>query len=334
MPESIVILSVDTEEDNWRAAREGISVENIRALPRLQADCDRLGVPLTYFTTYQVAATPWAAGVLRDLQSSGRAEVAAHLHPWNTPPLDEPFVPRNTMTANLPIALQRSKLASLARSIEEGVGVRATAFRAGRFGLGRDTTRVLIEQGIRVDSSVSPWISWADTDEGPNFVGAPLSAYTLDGTTDPREPVPGGPLLEIPVSSGFSRWPFGAWHAVHGALHRPWARRLRLAGLAYRLRVVRAITLSPEVSSPRDMMRLAGLIAAHGVSHLSVFFHSPSLLPGLSPFGRTGADVDRLRGTIADFVTALARVTTPVFLTIGEAAKRLAPSTTGAIPSP
>lgn len=326
MSESIVILSVDTEEDNWRAARSGLSVENIRELPRLQADCDGLGIPLTFFTTYQVAATPWAAGVLRDLQSSGRAEVGAHLHPWNTPPLDEPMVPRNTMTVNLPIALQRAKLTSLTRAIEEGVGVRPTSFRAGRFGLGRETTRVLIEQGYRADSSVSPWISWADTDEGPDFVGAPLSAYTLDGTTDPREPVRGGPLVEIPVSSGYSRWPFGAWHAVHEVLRRPWARRLRLAGLAYRLGVVRAITLSPEVSSPRDMLRLAGLIAAHGVTHVSVFFHSPSLRPGLSPFGRTRADVESLHRAIAEFAGALARVTTPVFLTVGEAAKRLGPS--------
>ena len=330
MPECIVILSVDTEEDNWRATRTQIGVENIRELPRLQQDCDRLGVPLTYFTTYQVAATPWAAGILRDLQASGRAEVAAHLHPWNTPPLDEPFVPRNTMTANLPLALQRAKLSGLTRSIEEGVGRRPTSFRTGRFGLGRETTQVLIEHRFLVDSSVSPWISWAGTDEGPDFVGAPLSAYTLDGTTDPRVPVPAGPLLEIPVSSGYSRWPFGAWHAVHEALRRPWARRMRLAGLAYRLGVVRAITLSPEVSSVRDMVRLSRLIADHGVAHLSVFFHSPSLSPGLSPFGATRADVDRLRGAIAGFVDALARFTTPVFLTISEAAKRLQPTPVGA----
>ena len=138
-----------------------------------------------------------------------------------------------------------------------------------------------------MDSSVTPWISWTGTDDGPDFVGAPLSAYTLDGTTDPREPVPGGPLLEIPLSSGYSRWPFDRWHGVYGALRRPWARPLRLGGIAVRLGIVRAIMISPEVSSVRDMLRLAGLLVSHGVSHLSCFFHSPSLCPGLSQFNRT-----------------------------------------------
>jgi hypothetical protein len=324
MAETVVVVSVDTEEDNWEPQRSGISVENIRELPRLQAHCDRLGVPVTYFTTYQVAATPWAAGVLRDLHASGRAEVAAHLHPWNTPPLDEPFEPRNTMTWNLPKPLQRAKLAQLARTLEESTGVRPTSFRAGRFGLGRETTQVLIEQGFRVDSSVTPWMSWVGTDQGPDFVGAPLSPYALDGTTDPRTPVPGGPLQEIPLSFGYSRWPFDTWHAVYGALRRPWARPLKLGGLGVRLGLVRAITLSPEVSSVRDMLRLAQLLAAHDVPHLSLFFHSPSLRPGLSQFVRTDADRERLYRMIAEFVEGVGRYRTPVFMTVGEAARRLA----------
>jgi hypothetical protein len=324
MPELIVIVSVDTEEDNWTPTRTGLSVENIQELPRLQVHCDRLGVPVTYFTTYQVAASKSAAGVLRDLQATGCTEVAAHLHPLNTPPLDEPFIPRNTMMRNLPIALQRAKLATLTRCMEERIGVHPTSFRTGRFGLGRETTQVLIEQGFQVDSSVTPWISWAHTDEGADFVGAPLSAYRLDGTTDPRVAVPGGPLLEIPLSCGYSRWPFATWHAVYGALRRPWARPLQLATLAARLGVVRAVSLSPEVSSPRDMLRLASHAAAHGESHLSVFLHSSSLVPGFSPFARTRADVERLYGAIAEFVNALAGVSNPVFMTISDASRRLA----------
>jgi hypothetical protein len=323
MRETVVVVSVDTEEDNWQPARDGVTVENIRHLPRLQERCDELGVPLTYFTTYQVASTPWAARVLQDLRSTGRAAVGAHLHPWNTPPLDEAFVPRNTMLLNLPIALQRAKLAALTSAIEQGVGGRPSAFRAGRFGLGRETTRVLIEQGYRVDSSVTPWISWTSTDEGPDFVGAPLGPYTLDGTTDPREPVPNGPLLEIPVSSGYSRWPFSRWHAVYMGFS-DWGRPLQLADLAERIGVVRLTVLSPEVSSTRHMRRLARHLVAHGVPQLSVFFHSPSLRPALSPFSGTEADVERLFRTIADFVDALGQFTTPVFTTATGAAARLA----------
>jgi hypothetical protein len=325
MSETVVMLSVDTEEDNWDPSRADVTVENIRELPRLQAYCDRLGVPVTYFTTYQVAVTPWAAGVLRELQGSGNAEVGAHLHPWNTPPAGEPAEPRYRMTWNLPVEAQAAKVATLARTIGEAVGERPTSFRTGRFGLGRETSRVLIEQGFRADSSVTPWISWAATDEGPDFVGAPLGVYALDGSGDPRRPVAGGPLIEIPLSSGFSRWPFDRWHGVFWALRRPWARPLRLGGIAVRAGLVRLIIISPEICSVRDMLHLARLLVAHGVGHLSVFFHSPSLRPGLSPFVRSAADVERFYGAIGEFIDGVARFTTPVFLTVGAAAERLGP---------
>jgi hypothetical protein len=87
---------------------------------------------------------------------------------------------------------------------------------------------------------------------------------------------------------------------------------------------VRAIMISPEVSSVRDMLRLAGLLVSHGVSHLSCFFHSPSLCPGLSQFNRTKADVKRMYDDIDAFANGLARITTPRFLTAGAAAALLA----------
>src|SRR5437762_14121993 len=106
MPRPIVlVVSVDTEEDNWRPCRDGVTVENIRELPRLDALFQRLGVRATYFTTYQVAIRDWTAAILRELHSAG-AELAANLHPWNTAPLNEPFICRNTMLMNLLVTLQ------------------------------------------------------------------------------------------------------------------------------------------------------------------------------------------------------------------------------------
>src|ERR1041384_5273221 len=110
------IVSIDTEEDNWQPRRDGVPIENIRELPRLDSLFQRLGVRATYFTTHQVAIQEWAADILRQLQDGG-AEIGAHLHPWNTPPLDEPFTPRNSMLANLPAALQLAKLERLTETL-------------------------------------------------------------------------------------------------------------------------------------------------------------------------------------------------------------------------
>src|SRR5438132_7323908 len=147
----LVLFSVDTEEDNWRPSRDGVTVENIRELPRLDALLRGLGVRTTYFTTYQVAIHEWAVAILRELQARG-AEIGAHLHPWNTPPLDEPFVPRNSMLANLPARLQLAKVERLTDTLRRAFDAAPVSFRAGRYALGPETEAALIRCGYRVDS--------------------------------------------------------------------------------------------------------------------------------------------------------------------------------------
>src|SRR2546428_11575364 len=108
-----LVVSIDTEEDNWAPARTGITVDNIRELPRLHRVLERLGVRPTYFVTYQVAIRPWAAEILREIQARGTGEIGGHLHAWNTPPLDEELAPGNTMALNLPQSLQAAKIATV-----------------------------------------------------------------------------------------------------------------------------------------------------------------------------------------------------------------------------
>lgn len=321
----VLVVSVDTEEDNWHRARAGITVENVRQLPQLHRLFERLGVRATYFATYQVAIHGPSAGILRDLRDSGLAEIGAHLHPWNTPPLHEPFEPRTSMLSNLPRALQVAKLRTLTDALTAATGERPLAFRAGRWGLGPDTVAALIEQGYRIDSSVTPFLTWEEY-HGPSYVGAPLDVYRLDGGRDPRVPAPAGPLLEIPVSSAYSRRPWQVWGGLYRLIARPALRPLRLVGAAARLHLVRHIALSPEGHRAGDMLTLSRRLLEEGVRHLHLFFHSPSLVAGLSPFVTTAAAVEQLHRTVAGYIEALERETAVTFATISEAARVLEPS--------
>jgi peptidoglycan/xylan/chitin deacetylase (PgdA/CDA1 family) len=322
----ILLVSIDTEEDNWTLARAGITVENIRELPRLDRFFERLGVRATYFTTFQVALQPWAAGILSEFRAGRRAEVAAHLHPWNTPPLEERFEPRNSMTNNLPPALQRAKIARLTEALTQACGARPMAFRAGRWGFGRDTAAAVLACGYSIDSSVTPFMSWQEPDNGPTHVGAPLEPYSLDRRGDPRTPVPRGPLLEVPVSWAYSRRPWGPWGRLHRLLERPALRPLRLVGIASRLNVIRRIALSPELASVADMVTLSRRVLEHGIRHLHMFWHTPSLRPGLSPFVTTSADVEHLYAAVEEYLERLSGFATVRFATISEAARELAAS--------
>jgi hypothetical protein len=324
--EIALVVSIDTEEDNWLPAREGIRIENIRELPALQRFLCGLGLRPTYFADHPVASTPWSAAILRELAQSGAAEIGAHLHPWNTPPLDEPERPESSMLKNLPAALQRRKLAVLRDALAAATGRAPTSFRAGRFGLGRDTVAELVACGFRVDSSITPWISWEDFDGGPDFRGAPQACYRLRAGGDLRAAAADGTLIELPLSSGFTRRPFAWRSAAHAALHGRALRRLPLARLASRLGLVRRVILTPEGESLSDLLALAARLLEQGERFLHVFWHSPSLVPGFSPFVRDADARERLLRTIEGFVNGVARRARCVPMTVAEAAQALDPA--------
>jgi len=321
---TVVIVSIDTEEDNWQPSRNGVAVGNIRELERLGGFFDRLGVRPTYLVNYQVAIDPCAVNTLRSLCAAGTAELGAHLHPWNTPPLTEAFVPRNTMLKNLPADLQLAKLDRLTDALEEAFNRTPRAFRAGRFGFGPSTVDALLRRGYRVDTSVTPFWNWEWLDEGPSFVGAPLDAYRLAPDEDVTRPAPNGELLEIPLSYGFSRGPFSFWGPARRLLEERPFRWLHLAGIAARTGLVNRIVLSPELASAAQMLTLSRRLLDEGVRHLQLFWHSPSLTPGLTPFVVTAADVARLYEAVERYLDGLAGMTNVTFATISEAAGMLA----------
>jgi len=315
-----LIVSLDTEEDNWSRSRTGVTVENIRELRRQARFFDRWGVRPTYFTSYQVAIDPCAAAIMREVGDQSRAEIGAHLHPWNTPPLSEAFVARNSMTNNLPAGLQLAKIRALTEVMQEAFGQRPTAFRAGRYGIGADTVAALVSCGYDVDSSVSPFLSLEAVDDGPTFVGAPIVPYRLAPGREVRQGAPDGPVLEIPLSFGFSRGPFRVFDPVQRMLEAVPFRWLHLPGIASRTRLVRRLSLSPEFHSVADMLTLSARLLEHGARHLHISWHTPSLKPGLSPFSATAADVERLYATIEGFFDGLASLTPFRFMTVTEAA--------------
>jgi hypothetical protein len=318
-----LIVSLDTEEDNWNRSRTNVTVESIGELHRQSKLFERLGVRPTYFTSYQVAVDECAVAVLSEVGDSDTAEIAAHLHPWNTPPLDEAFVPRNSMTKNLPAALQLAKIRTLTATLEQAFGRRPTAFRAGRYGIGPETVTALASCGYLVDSSVSPFVSLEPVDDGPSFVGAPMVPYRLAPGADVRQDSPSGEIAEIPLSYGFNRSPFSVFEPLQRALEAAPFRWLRMPGIAARIGLVRRLSLSPEFQSASDMLTLSARLLENGARHLHISWHTPSLKPGLSPFTATAADVERLYASIEAYFDRLAGITSFQFMTVSEAAELL-----------
>jgi len=320
----MLAVSIDTEEDDWTPRPGPVTLRNIRELPRLHQFLTWLNLRPTYFVNYQVFADLEAAAVIQEIAGSGNAEIGAHLHPWNTPPVNGALGPGETMLLNLAEEVQEAKIRAVTDKAGEVLGVAPTAFRAGRFGFGAGTARALRRTGYSVDSSVTPFFNWGRYDNGPSFVGAPLSVYRLGaGQEDVRRPAAGGDLIEVPISGGFNRWPVRSWGALQSVFSSGVGRAV--AGVAARSTLARKVSLSPERDGVGEMLGLSRRILAARIPILHAFWHSPSMVPGLTPFSETRKDVDRLLYRIEAYVEDLRRIATVTAATVSEAARALVP---------
>lgn len=317
---TILAVSVDTEEDNWGwASSDPLRCENARELPRLVRFFERLGVRPTFFVTHAYLRDPSARDLIREMASEEWIEIGCHVHPWNTPPFDE-GIPRRTMLYEYPPGLQRGKIASVSRLIEDVAGEAPSSFRAGRFGFGTLTARALLEEGYRVDSSVTPHWDWRQSSHGPSYLEAPLGIYRIKAGRDVLQHRPDGELIEVPLTSGYTRLGVDAWPTVTRTLDGGLARTMHMGGLAARLAGLRRVILSPEAYPAEDMLALGRRVIEGGVGHLHLFFHSSSLLPGLTPFTPTRAEVDGLYDRIERFLEGIGSVTPILPRSVTEAA--------------
>ena len=286
-PELAIV--VDTEEEfDWSApfSRGATATRSIPAQARAHAIYDRFGVVPTYVVDYPVATDAEAVAFLRGLRDDGRAEIGAHLHPWVTPPHVEAVNRRHSYSGNLPVELERAKIATLTAAIEAAFGERPIIFKAGRHGFGPATARLLVELGYRVDCSQLPHTDLSH-DEGPDFRGIPSEPWWLDEG-----------LLEVPVTIGF----FGAVAAAGPRLGRlfdsPAAARLRVPGLLARSGLVARSRLTPEGVSAEEQCRLIEALARRGQRMFTLVYHSPSLEPGHTPYVRNPAELAAFLGAL------------------------------------
>ena len=276
-----LIVTIDTEEDLWGAYTvPNPPVENIKELPKLQAIFNEYGVRPTYLVTYPVATDPDSLAILQSFATDGRCEIGAHLHPWNTPPISEETNERNSMLCNLSSELQLQKLETLRAAIRTGFGHEPKSFRAGRWGYSAEVAENLTRVGIKVDSSVYPYMDWSYL-HGPDFSSIPLkkrwrSIRELFGRGH-------GSLLEIAATSLLVP---KQRRRIPPAL----AARPRLGRLLRRRGLVRLTWLSPENEDANGMIDLSQRLIRRGFPYLNLFFHSPTLSVGLTPFVRTVSD--------------------------------------------
>jgi glycosyltransferase involved in cell wall biosynthesis len=291
----LIVTTVDAEEAfDWdrplsRDFRDVASMNEQRVLHRV---FDRFGVVPIYFVTYPIVTQPEGYGFLAECLKEGRCQIGAQLHSWVTPPYDEVVNAYNSFAGNLPAALEKAKLKTLTEAIATRFGVRPVAYRAGRYGVGPNTVCTLAALGYRIDSSVVPEFSYHATG-GPTFFGRPTKPYWLDA--DHR-------VLELPLTSTYiGHLAGGRWRHLANGLFENDARHSLSRALMARTGLMERIRLTPEGTDVSDAKRLVRALLKRGTRIFTLSYHTPSLVPGNTPYVRSRADRDRFIGWFEEF---------------------------------
>lgn len=276
---------IDTEEEfDWAAPfdRDSRSVENIAHQYLAQNVFKKHDIVPTYCIDYPVVENKAAMAVLRDLVEKGECLIGAHLHPWVSPPYEEEVNRVNSYAGNLPYRLEKDKLSCLTDSIEKAIGARPVIFKAGRYGAGPNTARILSELGYKVDCSVVSDTNFS-YDSGPNFIGLPTQPYWFDVREDK--------LLELPNSRGYdgilARWGSSIYPKIAGAS----GLRSLVAGVLVKTGLLERIPLTPEGIRAEDHIRMVRRMSAVGKNYFNYAYHSSSLMVGGAPYVRSEQDL-------------------------------------------
>lgn len=276
-------IFVDVEEEfDWSApfAVTGWTTAAMPALRPFAAMLAGRGIGVTYLADYPVVTEPRAAEVLRQVAALPGAEIGTQLHPWVNPPHDEALSAPASYAGNLPAALEAAKLDALTAAIERAIGTRPRAYRAGRYGIGPNTCGLLADRGYRLDTSVRTGFDYR-ADGGPDFRDRGAQAHHL----------PGG-LIELPLTTVYT----GRLRRGGPGLYRTAAALPRGPGLLAHAGLLSRVPLTPEGVPVREAIEAIRVAVGESIAVLNLSFHSPSLVPGHTPYVRDAADLARFHG--------------------------------------
>lgn len=315
-PELLLAASLDVEEEGLfggRYIRRRPSVTNTARLAQLEPLCAE-GLRPTLFCAHSVLTDPASCATLARLRDRFGAEIGAHLHHWNTPPLtwenparsdaragaayavDAPPDPAENAdaadkapAAGVPLPLMAAKLARLFKAGRDFQSAPLTSFRMGRWDLHRAHWPLLAQAGVLCDASVRPLHCAARPMQGPDHFDAPFEPYWV--------PTGGKNIFEVPLTVT--------------PLARPLPPLLRAmpgkAGSAARagLKTWGALALLPVYHPLWAMQAVTRLFVARGGRVLSLTWHSSEMMPGGAPHIPDEAAVTRLLTKIRAWMTWL-----------------------------
>ncbi|MBS0639451.1 MAG: glycosyltransferase [Acetobacteraceae bacterium] len=290
----VLITTIDAEEDfDWNRpfSRSSTDVTSMRSQHLAHRVFERYGVVPTYMVDFPVASQDAGRAPLREFLRSGACDIGAQLHPWVTPPYVEYVSLHNSYVGNLPRALEFAKIQRLTEELQAAFGQPPRIFRAGRYGVGPNTGRLLCHFGYEADSSVVPYWDFGGQG-GPDFWEMTSRPFWID---EHRQ------VLELPLSATLVGRGTEIPTRLKTALFNRKSEWAGVPSVLARLGLLERIKLTPEGITIEEAKRLARVMVDGGHKVFVLSYHTPSLEPGNTPYVKSQADLETFLRWLDEF---------------------------------
>ncbi len=289
------LITIDVEGDNLWARPRGITTRNAAYLPRFQSLCEKYGFKPTYLTNWEMARSAKFQEFGRDILARGMGEIGMHLHAWNSPPLgvltpdDDHYQP---FLIDYREDRMREKVKAITGALEDTFGVELVSHRAGRWSFNETYARILVDNGYRVDCSVTPHVSWQSSQGDPqgnggtDFSRFPETAYFVDLNDISR--AGHSPLLELPMTIVSRSYP----RAVE--LARRLVGKSSFGARATDHFSPSSLWLRPAHDNREAMLHILSIAGREKRAYVEFMLHSSELMPGGSPYFPSSESIEVL----------------------------------------
>lgn len=301
-----VIISLDVEEEGLFRSKYATHVNEVRNVAYLKNLAPLLGrgIKPTLFCAYPVFKDKNAWTILENLRDNHGAEIGAHLHFWNTPPLKSSADVLNAVpTCNLESDLLTVKLETLFNAGHDFQGSPVKSFRMGRWDLHKRHWPFLFDAGIEVDSSIRPMFASTTPQNGADHFNAPNQPYWVENK--------GKRILEVPLSvAPISR----LFMEIHKKPQNELGKQAR-----FFMRYWNTISLLP-VYYPLWALKLATRIILAKGNVLLMTWHSSEMMPGGAPHLPDAGVIKKMLNKVDTWIDWLQKHWDVHFITLSELA--------------
>ena len=303
------IITLDTEGDNIWNRDEKVEVENAKYLPRFQNLCEKYNFKPTYLTNYEMAKSSFFVDLGKSIISNNSGEIGMHLHAWNSPPLkrlthndwkNHPYL------IEYPYETIEKKIIYLTDLLENTFQLKMISHRAGRWAFNNDYAKILIDNGYKVDCSVTPGISWEKNlgdpkkNGGSNYKDFPNYTYFLDKNDISK--AGDSEMLEVPMTIITNKDLYRLQNYFIKYFKKILTNKHGEKIKVFNKDLVSAIDryfppdnwLRPNMNNLNSMMRIVDFSLKNNHNYIEFMLHTSELMPGGSSRFKTEESIDKL----------------------------------------